>query len=60
MFKQQIRFCTGHNGTRIAYATSGWRPPLIKGADIGLVRGDILGLHAWSAAGVGLITARKA
>jgi len=33
MFKQQIRFCTGHDGIRIAYATSGTGPPLIKAAN---------------------------
>jgi TRAP-type C4-dicarboxylate transport system permease large subunit len=32
-FKQQIRFCTGHDGVRIAYATSGHVPPLIKAAN---------------------------
>ncbi len=32
-FKQQIRFCTGHDGVRIAYATSGVGPPLIKAAN---------------------------
>ena len=32
-FKQQIRFCTGHDGVRIAYATSGHGPPLIKAAN---------------------------
>ena len=32
-FKQQIRFCTGHDGVRIAYATSGIGPPLIKAAN---------------------------
>ena len=32
-FKQQIRFCTGHDGVRIAYATSGLGPPLIKAAN---------------------------
>jgi pimeloyl-ACP methyl ester carboxylesterase/DNA-binding CsgD family transcriptional regulator len=33
MFKQQIRFCTGHDGVRIAYATSGRGPPLVKAAN---------------------------
>ncbi|MSQ70712.1 MAG: alpha/beta fold hydrolase [Betaproteobacteria bacterium] len=28
--KQQIRFCTSADGTRIAYATSGTGPPLVK------------------------------
>ena len=31
--KQQIRFCTSHDGVRIAYATSGQGPPLIKAAN---------------------------
>ncbi len=42
-FKQQIRFCTGHAGVRIAYATSGHGPPLIKAA-IGLAS-TLFGLH---------------
>ena len=33
MFRQQIRFCTGHDGVRIAYATSGRGPPLVKAAN---------------------------
>ncbi len=33
MFKQQIRFCTGQDGVRIAYATSGRGPPLVKAAN---------------------------
>ena len=33
MFKQQIRFCTSHDGARIAYATSGHGPPLVKAAN---------------------------
>lgn len=33
MFKQQIRFCTGHDGVRIAFATSGRGPPLVKAAN---------------------------
>lgn len=28
--KQQIRFCTSHDGTRIAYATVGEGPPLVR------------------------------
>jgi hypothetical protein len=28
---QQIRFCTGDDGVRIAYATSGTGPPLVSG-----------------------------
>lgn len=32
-FKQQIRFCTAHDGARIAYATSGHGPPLVKAAN---------------------------
>jgi len=32
-FKQQIRFCTGHDGVRIAFATSGSGPPLVKAAN---------------------------
>ena len=32
-FTQQIRFCTGHDGVRIAYATSGRGPPLVKAAN---------------------------
>ena len=31
--RQQIRFCTSHDGTRIAYATSGQGPTLIKVAN---------------------------
>ena len=31
--KQQIRFCTSHDGERIAYATSGDGPPLVKAAN---------------------------
>ena len=31
--KQQIRFCTSHDGVRIAYATSGHGPPLVKAAN---------------------------
>ena len=30
---QQIRFCTSHDGVRIAYATSGSGPPLVKAAN---------------------------
>ena len=30
---QQIRFCTSHDGVRIAYATSGAGPPLVKAAN---------------------------
>jgi pimeloyl-ACP methyl ester carboxylesterase/DNA-binding CsgD family transcriptional regulator len=30
---QQIRFCKGHDGARIAYATSGTGPPLVKAAN---------------------------
>jgi pimeloyl-ACP methyl ester carboxylesterase/DNA-binding CsgD family transcriptional regulator len=31
--KQQIRFCTSHDGVRIAYATSGAGAPLVKAAN---------------------------
>ena len=31
--KQQIRFCTGHDGVRVAYATSGHGAPLVKVAN---------------------------
>ncbi len=31
--KQQIRLCTGHDGTRIAYAITGHGPPLVKAAN---------------------------
>ena len=31
--KQQIRFCTSHDGVRIAYASSGQGPPLVKVAN---------------------------
>jgi pimeloyl-ACP methyl ester carboxylesterase/DNA-binding CsgD family transcriptional regulator len=31
--QQQIRFCTSHDGERIAYATSGAGPPLVKAAN---------------------------
>ena len=31
--KQQIRFCTSDDGTRIAYAVSGEGPPLVKAAN---------------------------
>lgn len=31
--KQQIRFCTSYDGVRIAYATSGKGPPLVKAAN---------------------------
>ena len=31
--KQQIRFCTSEGGVRIAYATSGQGPPLVKAAN---------------------------
>ena len=31
--KQQIRFCTSHDGERIAFATSGDGPPLVKAAN---------------------------
>jgi pimeloyl-ACP methyl ester carboxylesterase len=31
--KQIIRFCTGDDGTRIAYAESGEGPPLVKAAN---------------------------
>jgi pimeloyl-ACP methyl ester carboxylesterase/DNA-binding CsgD family transcriptional regulator len=31
--RQQIRFCTGHDGVRIAYATSGSGAPLVKVAN---------------------------
>src|SRR5438876_10138054 len=30
---QQIRFCASHDGMRIAYATSGSGPPLVKAAN---------------------------
>jgi pimeloyl-ACP methyl ester carboxylesterase/DNA-binding winged helix-turn-helix (wHTH) protein len=30
---QQIRFCTAHDGTRLAYATLGDGPPLVKAAN---------------------------
>jgi pimeloyl-ACP methyl ester carboxylesterase/DNA-binding CsgD family transcriptional regulator len=30
---QQIRFCTSHDGVRIAYATTGRGPPLLKAAN---------------------------
>ena len=33
MLRQQIRFCTSHDGARIAYATSGSGPPLVKVAN---------------------------
>src|SRR5262245_1914355 len=33
MARQQIRFCTSHDGVRIAYATSGRGPPLVKAAN---------------------------
>ncbi|MBC7994013.1 MAG: alpha/beta fold hydrolase [Rhizobacter sp.] len=32
-FKQQIRFCTGHDGAQIAYATSGRGTPLVKASN---------------------------
>lgn len=32
IFQQQVRFCTASDGTRIAYATGGSGPPLIKTA----------------------------
>ena len=32
-FEQQIRFCTASDGVRIAYATSGAGPPLVKPAN---------------------------
>ena len=32
-FQQQIRFCTSHDGARIAYATSGNGAPLVKAAN---------------------------
>lgn len=32
-FEQRIRFCTADDGTRIAYATSGTGPPLVKPAN---------------------------
>src|SRR5690348_12362239 len=32
-FSQQIRFCTSHDGTRIAYATSGAGTPIVKAAN---------------------------
>jgi pimeloyl-ACP methyl ester carboxylesterase len=31
--RQQIRFCTSHDGARIAYASSGDGPPLVKVAN---------------------------
>ena len=31
--RQKIRFCTAHDGARIAYATSGQGPPLVKAAN---------------------------
>ena len=31
--RQQIRFCTSYDGARIAYATSGRGPPLVKAAN---------------------------
>ena len=31
--EQQIRFCTAHDGVRLAYATSGSGPPLVKAAN---------------------------
>ena len=31
--RQHIRFCTGADGVRIAYATSGEGPPLVKAAN---------------------------
>ncbi len=31
--RQQIRYCTASDGTRIAYATSGGGPPLVKAAN---------------------------
>ena len=31
--EQRIRFCTAHDGVRIAYATSGTGPPLVKPAN---------------------------
>ena len=31
--RQQIRFCTSHDGVRIAYASSGQGPPLVKVAN---------------------------
>jgi pimeloyl-ACP methyl ester carboxylesterase/DNA-binding CsgD family transcriptional regulator len=31
--RQKIRFCTAHDGVRIAYATSGSGPPLVKAAN---------------------------
>ena len=33
ILKQQIRFCTSHHGARIAYATSGQGPTLVKAAN---------------------------
>lgn len=32
-FKQQIRFCTAHDGVQIAYATSGRGTPLVKASN---------------------------
>lgn len=32
-FSQRLRFCTADDGTRIAYATSGTGPPLVKAAN---------------------------
>ncbi|MFL6661147.1 MAG: helix-turn-helix transcriptional regulator, partial [Rhizobacter sp.] len=31
--RQQIRFCTTRDGARLAYATSGKGPPLVKAAN---------------------------
>ncbi|KKK62376.1 hypothetical protein LCGC14_3004940, partial [marine sediment metagenome] len=31
--EQQIRFCTSADGIRIAYATAGQGPPLVKAAN---------------------------
>ncbi|HWH84771.1 MAG TPA: helix-turn-helix transcriptional regulator, partial [Burkholderiaceae bacterium] len=33
VLRQKIRFCTAHDGVRIAYATSGSGPPLVKVAN---------------------------
>jgi pimeloyl-ACP methyl ester carboxylesterase/DNA-binding CsgD family transcriptional regulator len=33
VLRQKIRFCTAHDGVRIAYATSGSGPPLVKAAN---------------------------